>query len=216
MPHYIKGTYSWGICGEDTPAYNIKSCEAPGAWALRYSKECPIQWDFQCRSLLESTPPLAAVQCTVTMWPHKPGTPGCLIRLLTCVWNLGIPAWESICAASQQTWKTDTWWHGVWDKANRDKVPKTWEVYSVYRGCRLQFPTLRICILIYIKQMVVYLAEETSCEWVTIKSSSHHLFFNPINYLQVCNTEIICSTWKQKTVKSNIRQSFIFCLPPTW
>lgn len=59
------------------------------SWALRYSKECPIQWDFQRRSLLESTPPLAAAQCRVTMCPHKPGTPGCLIRLLTCVWNLG-------------------------------------------------------------------------------------------------------------------------------
>ena len=63
-------------------------------WSARglgtqYSKKRSIQWDFQCRSPLESTRPLAAVQCTVTMWPHKPGTPGCLIRLITCVWNLG-------------------------------------------------------------------------------------------------------------------------------
>lgn len=89
MPHYIKGAYSWGICGEDTPAHHIMSREAPGAWVLGYSKECPIQQDFQCRSQLESIPPLAAVQCTVTMRSHKPGTPGCLIRLITCVWNLG-------------------------------------------------------------------------------------------------------------------------------
>lgn len=111
----------------------------------------------------------------------------------------GMLAWERGHAAEQQTCKTDTAWHGVWDKANGDEVPKTWQIYSVYRGCSLHFPTLprRIRVFIYTKEIVVHLAEETLWKWVTIKSSPHHLFFNPINYLQVCNTEIICSTWKQ-------------------
>lgn len=67
MPHYIKGVYSWGLRGEEISAYHITSCEAPRAWALGYNKESPIQGDFLCRSPLESTRPLAAVQCTLIM-----------------------------------------------------------------------------------------------------------------------------------------------------
>lgn len=188
-----------GVCGKNIPAYLIMSCETPRAWALRQSTRGPTQRAFQCRSPRQAHTSHSC--CAVHGEDAAPQAghtcPPCWVSNL-CL-KPGTPAWEMDHAASQQTCKTDTWWHGVWDKADGDKVPWTWQVCSVYRGCRLHFLTLSkiICIFIYIKQMLLLLVKETTCEWVPIKSSPHHLFFNPINYLQVCNTEIICSTKPQ-------------------
>lgn len=178
----MKGGSSWGLCGEDTPAHHIMSREAPGA----LSKECSFQWELQGRSPWESTAPLNS--CAVH-GHHM--TPHCRHTWLTAQLNnlylkSQIPAWKPRCftANIRQT-------HDVMGCKTGPRETKRLRLDrdTVFTGTAdYIFPTLSkiICIFIYTKQMVIYLAEETLCEWFTIKPSPHHLFFNPINYIQVC------------------------------